>query len=145
MIAALRMPARRIAFAVALSALLHGVIMWLPQVQLPRSYILPPPLAARLEALPKLNPKPAPKLTTRPKRARPSKPPASVPANRVTEPDNPVVAAPETPSVPIADAVSAVEATSAIEAATAMVTVEEPEATHPLPRHAQLTFAVYKG
>ena len=52
MISALRTPARRITFAIALSALVHAVILWLPYIQLPHAKVELPPLTARLEPLP---------------------------------------------------------------------------------------------
>jgi hypothetical protein len=47
-----RTPARRIAFAVALSALIHAAILWLPHISLPHEDLRLPPLSARLEHLP---------------------------------------------------------------------------------------------
>jgi len=60
-IAALRTPTRRIIFAVALSALMHAVILWLPHIQLPHDKVQLPPLTARLEPLPKPVAQPAAK------------------------------------------------------------------------------------
>lgn len=53
MITLLRTLNRRIAFAIALSALMHAAILWLPQIRLPRNEVQLPPLTARLEPLPK--------------------------------------------------------------------------------------------
>jgi hypothetical protein len=52
-IAALNTPARRITIAIALSVLLHFVILWLPYFQIPHAKIDLPPLSVRLENLPK--------------------------------------------------------------------------------------------
>lgn len=143
-------PARRIVLAVAFSALIHAVIMWLPQVHLPHTEILPPPLAARLEPTPRLAAKPLPKPAPKPRRASPPKP-ATEPASPVREPDNTIAGATEPISLPAIEAASAVEtvsavaAASAVEAQPAATIAEEPEAAYPLPKHAQLTFSVYKG
>jgi hypothetical protein len=51
-IAALRPPARRISIAIALSALIHAVILWLPHLPLAHHEIHLPALSARLETLP---------------------------------------------------------------------------------------------
>lgn len=53
MTATLRTPIRRIVFAIALSALAHAVILWLPHWQLPHGKVPLPPLTARLELMPK--------------------------------------------------------------------------------------------
>ncbi|MHB0926279.1 MAG: DUF3108 domain-containing protein [Gallionellaceae bacterium] len=68
----LRTPARRISFAIALSAIIHAAILWLPHIQLPHNKVQLPPLTARLE--------PAPKPVAQPA-AKPE------PANRTTRPD----------------------------------------------------------
>jgi hypothetical protein len=71
-IAALRNPVGRLAFAIALSALLHAAILWLPYIHLPHAKVELPPLTARLEHLPKPAEQPA---------AKPE------PANPITRPD----------------------------------------------------------
>jgi hypothetical protein len=45
-------PVRRIAFFIALSALLHALLLWLPEIHLPHAKINLPPLTVRLQALP---------------------------------------------------------------------------------------------
>jgi len=50
-IAALRTPARRIFFALALSAMIHAAIIWLPNLRFPQAVHLPP-LTVRLEVSP---------------------------------------------------------------------------------------------
>jgi hypothetical protein len=60
-IAALNSPALRITFAISLSVLLHGALLWLPYIQLPHTQIVLPPLTARLEPLPKPAERPAAK------------------------------------------------------------------------------------
>src|SRR3989338_10763320 len=62
-------PSRRIAFAIGISMLLHGLLLWLPDIELPHFKSSLPRLVAKLQALPnapaKLKPKrkasPAPK------------------------------------------------------------------------------------
>lgn len=53
MITLLRTPVRRIVFAITLSALIHAAILWLPQIRWPHNEVQLPPLAVRLEPLPK--------------------------------------------------------------------------------------------
>ncbi len=139
------MPTRYITLAFALSVLLHSAALWLPQVHLPHNEALPPPLMAKLEPLPNRAVYPAPKPAAKSKHAVPPEPevePASpvpdpapvsaVEAESVVE-TAPVAAIPEpTPASPVAEASSE-------------VAVENTVAAHPLPRHAQLTFAVYQG
>ena len=142
--------ARRIAIAVALSVLIHAGIMWLPQVHLPYTEILLPPLAVKLEPLPKLAAKPLQKPAPKPRHAKPPKP-AVEPANPVREPDNTAADISEPASLPVIEAASAAESVPSIATASAVeaqptVTIEEKsEAEYPLPKHAQLTFSVYKG
>ena len=64
MIAALNSPARRLTFALSLSVLLHGALLWLPYIQLPHAQVVLPPLTARLEPLPKPAERPAAKQET---------------------------------------------------------------------------------
>ncbi len=49
MISHLNTPIRRIAFAIAISALIHVVILWLPYIRLPHTKVQLPPLTARIE------------------------------------------------------------------------------------------------
>lgn len=142
---------RRIAFAFAVSVLVHSLILWGPNIQLPRFQPSLPALTARLEALPSAPPaKPGPK--------RKSKPAASktAPASIAKADTVPPLASPPAASAPVA--ASAVVAASAPEAAGAAVAASTPAATEtlaaesdkaayrpPLPRHAQLTFTIYMG
>lgn len=141
MIAALRPPARRITFAIALSVLLHIVLLRLPHIQLPHVETPLPPLAAKLEPLPQRAATPAAK----PRRI----PPEPVSASPLAEPYSTVAAAPIAEPTPVVETPPPVETAPAIEAAPAVETApaveEEPQAAHPLPRRAQLTFAVDKG
>lgn len=58
MSAATRTPVRRLALAIALSALMHAASLWLPQLQFPDAVKLPP-LTARIERLPEPVTRPA--------------------------------------------------------------------------------------
>lgn len=52
MIAFLHTPARRISAAIALSLLVHAIVLWLPYFHLPRANVELPPLTVRLEPPP---------------------------------------------------------------------------------------------
>ncbi len=136
---------RSIALAFALSVLLHSATLWLLQVQVqqPHNEALPPPLMAKLEPLPKRAANPAPKPAAKPKHAVPPVPevePEVEPASPAPEPV-PVSAVEEASSV----AAIPEPTPAAVAAESAEVAVENTVAAHPLPRHAQLTFAVYQG
>ncbi len=130
-----------IVLAFALSVLLHSAALWLLQAQLPHNEALPPPLMAKLEPLPKRAANPAPKPAAKQKHAVPPEPevepaspaPEPAPVSAVEEEASSVAAIPETTSA------------SAVTAESAEVAVENTVAAHPLPRRAQLTFAVYQG
>ena len=142
MIAALRKPVFRIALALVLSIFLHSSVMWAPDMRLPHQEVVLPPLTARLEPLilPVVVPKPPPKPAPKPKKIRPPEPkaePASpsqsavIPATTLAEQEEAAVAEPEfVPNV---------------ETIPPAVAAAEPVAQHPLPKHAQLDFAVYQG
>lgn len=127
-------PARRIGLAVALSILLHLLVIWLPQVELPRFSKLPP-LTARLEEIPKERitaktvRKPKPK--TPPKKETPAPPP------------EPIAIAPVEPVALPASAVAAESAPVATD--TPPQVVEKPANRPPLPKQAELRFAVHNG
>ncbi len=133
----LRISTRRIALAIALSALVHGFLLWLPHVTLPHFSEQLPQLTAKLEPLPNLAPLPArkrkPKAATVP--ALPSSKTAPLAAS--------AVAATETIA---ASAVIAAEPVAASAAAATDTAAPATTATHPLlPKHAQLVFSVRKG
>jgi hypothetical protein len=100
-------------------------------VPLPQTETVLPPLAARLEPLPKLDVRPAPK-------PKPIPPPHPLMPPAAREPD--IAAVSEPASLPVIEAASAIAAVSAVEAQ-----ADKSEAAHPLPKHAQLTFYVYQG
>lgn len=151
-------PSRRIAFAIGISVLLHGFVLWGPNVQLPRFKSSLPALVAKLEPLPNIpaRPKARPKHKNK-KRSKPAAQPQVAPnkepplatASQVV-PASAVAAASEvTPASSVA-AASAVAAASEVLPASAPAAAETlaPEAIHrvprpPLPQHAELTFDMH--
>jgi hypothetical protein len=130
--------ARRIAFAFAVSLLVHGILLWGSNLQLPHFNAALPPLIAKLEALPT-----ATQAKTKPKhKAKPAvQDPAPEPLPEVATPpqDFPLAASePSAASEPVAASAPAEAPTLASEGDKV---VERP----PLPRRAQLTFAINKG
>lgn len=134
-------PKQRIALAVILSVLLHGLVLWLPEMHLPQHEMQLPPLVAKLEPLPKLDASAARKRT--PPKARPGPQPepivqslpelpiaasAPLPASAPEPASAPAMAKPE-PTPPPAEAEA--------------VPPEAPRS--PLPKHARLNFDVYQG
>lgn len=142
MIFRLDTPLRRIAFAIGISLLLHGLALWGPSVHLPRSKSSLTTLTARLEALPTAAPV---KFKQKSKQKRKAKPipqkiaPEPI-AEPIAEPMVEPVAQPEASPPDTQLAASAPEETETL-ASEAEKAVERP----PLPRHAQLTFAINKG
>ena len=133
-IPALSLPKRstgRIALAIALSALVHAIALFAPLIKLPPVEVPLPPLTAKLEPLPKIAAKPAP-----PKKPKPKPRPVPVEALPADQPAESVST--EEPQIDAGPQPSAID--EAIDK-----TVEEARPAHPLPKHAQLTFAAYKG
>ncbi len=127
-------PAGRIALAIALSLLIHAVLLFGPNlVELQPVEALLPPLTAKLEPLPAVKPAPKPKPPVRHKR-KPELPPAPLAAATISQPDTPAV--PEEAAPPVEEVAPPAEK--------APVAEEAPPA-HPLPKHAQLNFIIYKG
>lgn len=123
---------RRIALAIVISILLHGLLLWGPNTELPQFKSSLPPLVARLEALPNAPAKPRPKRKVSP---------APKPESRI-EPAPQAAPAEEVPLAASAvAAVSAPPATETLAQSESASVVERP----PLPRRAQLIFAAYKG
>ncbi len=115
----------RIALAIALSLLAHALLLFAPMIQLAPAEIPLPPLTAKLEPLPKIAAKPAPVKKRKPKPALPKPVVTEQPAVADKVADDQTVQ-PEAPAEPPPAA-------------------EETKPAHPLPKHAQLTFAAYKG
>ncbi len=148
MSAHLSQPERRLALAALLSVLVHGWVLWLPEIHLPQHELELPPLIAHLEPLPKMSAKIAPKAKPKPK-ARPKPQAESV---LKAAPELPVVAsAPVPASSPLADETALAAASAPVPTSTPIASEAEPEASPPepqrppLPKHAKLHFNVYKG
>ena len=126
---------RRIAYAIGSSLLVHALLLWGPEIRLPSFRPSIPTLTARLEALPgaSAKPKTKPKARHRVKSAKPRQAP------QATLPPAPPQALPVIASAPVAASAPAEAGPIASEADRAAA--ERP----PLPAHAQLTFAIYKG
>ena len=121
---------RRIALAIGISVLLHGLVLWGPNIRLPHFKSSLPTLTAKLEALPAAPAKPKQKPKSRPPEqktiSKPS-PQAGLPTQ-----DVPATSAPVAASAPVQTESLAAEENKA---------AERP----PLPKHAQLTFDINKG
>lgn len=118
----------RISLAIALSLLLHAIAMFAPMIELPKTEAPLPPLTAKLEPLPKIAAQPAAPKKPKPKRVEPPSQPADAPAQEAQNAEEPQIdAEPQPPE----------EKTPAEEAPA--------QPAHPLPRHAQLTFAAHQG
>jgi hypothetical protein len=128
---ALDKPSRRIAFAIGFSVLLHGLALWGPNAQLPHFRSSLPALTAKLEALPAAPAKSRPKRNVKPAAQKAAPEPAPQ-----TEP--PPQDAPLAASAPVAASAPAETETLASEAGKE---AERP----PLPKQAQLTFAIHLG
>lgn len=135
----------RIALAIALSLLIHAAFLFGPNLtRLAPVEVVLPPLNAKLEPLPAAKPKsipePHPKHRTEPHK------PALRPRSRQTEP-RPVISTPAPSEIAKPEeAREAVPPDAAPQARDAEIpAVENAEPMYPLPRHAQLTFVVYKG
>ena len=146
MIALLRTPARRIAFAVALSVLAHALILWLPHITLPRPESQLPLLTAKLEPVPVLPHKPPPRKHKTVKRHKPAKP-KSVPPPPAPKVLASKTAPPETPAIPVAKKETPPVATTTQDTADTGDSYDHRNKTDipHLPKHAQLLFAAYLG
>ena len=140
---------RRFAYAVFISLLLHGLILWGPHIRLPRFESTLPPMVAKLEPLPTApakhkskrriktaTPKPAP---VSPPRTEPPAEDAQLAASSPVAASNPVAASELA-------AASAPEAASTVVESETLTTQTYKAVERPaLPKSAQLTFDVYKG
>ncbi|MEQ1557093.1 MAG: hypothetical protein ABL915_09920, partial [Gallionella sp.] len=132
----------RISFAIALSLALHGLVIFSVPIKPPAPIEPPlPPLLAKLEPLPArvAAPKPA-RPKPRPKPARPA--PVAAPLTAPSEPP-----AADTAAMPSPDELADAGNSAAVPALPAETVAAAPPAppSHPLPKHAQLKFTVYKG
>ena len=150
-------PARRIALAVALSLIVHGLALWLPAIKFPDSKpeIQLHSLTAKLIPLPKMSgkisahkhkPRPAPQ----PEPVVQSVPEQPMAASAPLAASEPVAAStPIAASEPVAAsaplAASAPAASESVSAASAPAATDVEQQRPPLPKHAQLRFSVYQG
>ncbi len=125
-------PSRRIVFAIGISVLLHGLLLWGPGIQLPRFESSLPTLTAKLEALPAAPAKPKTR-KTKPAAQKIAPEPAAK-----TETAAPPQEIPPAASEPVA-------ASAPVETKTLAAAVDEAAERPPLPRQAQLTFAINLG
>ena len=125
-------PSRRISFAVGVSILVHMLALWGPDIRLPQFKSSLPALTAKLEALPSA---PA-------KQKRKSKPAAPKPPPESTSQAKSVPQKNEPQQLP-QDVVQ--DATPPVDTEPASSGAGEEVKRPPLPKRAQLTFAVYKG
>lgn len=161
--------AHRIGIAVALSVVVHSLIMWLPEVHLPESKKPLPPLIAKLEAIPK----PVAKIQTAKPNIQPQpqeKPIVAAQPTPIIEPLSPLPeSAPQATSAPVIDDISIAENTPVIASSTEpvsapvvaeiappkiaeppviaeekIVSIEEPQRP-PLPKRASLHYDIYQG
>ena len=127
-----------IVLAILLSVLIHLALLFTPMIELAPTEIPLPPLQAKLEDLPKLAPVAAPKRPATPK----PKPKPKVAEPLPTPPAEPSVeesSAPQAPEPSVAE-----DTPEEVQPVAAPVELPPPSA-HPLPKHAQLTFSVYKS
>ena len=132
----LRTYAHRIVLALLFSALVHALVIWLPDLKLPSFKAPLPQLTAKLEALPDIAAHPLPKTKPKPKPATPPPPPENIPASL-----------PASAVVLVEPAASAPTDTDTLESQPVAEVPTAPSAATPprLPIHAQLHFAVNKG
>lgn len=128
---------RRVAFAIVVSMLLHSLLLWGPNIQLPNFKPSLPQLTAKLEALPAAPAKPKPKHKTKPvaQKIAPAPEPKTEALPQATPPAT---------STPVAASEPAV-ASAPVETGTLAPDADKPTDRPPLPMHAQLTFAINKG
>ncbi len=121
--------------------LAHAMLLFGPNlISLAPVEVPLPPLTARLEPLPVLKPAPVKKAVHKPHVHSKPKP---VITHEVTAPVAVTTPAPDTTETPPVQ--TPVTQTSPIESPASAVPAENSQPAHPLPRHAELTFKVYKG
>lgn len=133
MIALPQTAAGRIALAIALSLLVHALMLFAPLVKLPPQEPPLPPLTAKLEPLPVIAAAPKPKRAPKPR----PKPVAK--AAPIAEPiPEAISAASQVSETPTPEVISEPELSMT-------QPVEPTKPAHPLPKHAQLTFIAFQG
>jgi hypothetical protein len=150
-------PYRRITLAIVLSVLLHGLVLWLPNFQLPEHGPLLHTLEAKLIPLPKLSGKIGrhkhklkPKIQPAPQpepvaQAIPNLPAAASAPLAASEPVAASSAVAASEPVAASAPLAASEPVAAEPAASAPVATETEPQRPPLPKHAKLRFSVYIG
>lgn len=146
-------PARRIALAVALSLIVHGLALWLPAIKFPDSKpeIQLHSLTAKLIPLPKMSEKisahkhkPKPRPAPQPEPVVQPIPEQPMAASEPVAASAPIAASePVAASAPLA--ASAPAASESVAAASAPAATDVEQQRPPLPKHAQLRFSVYQG
>lgn len=126
---------RRVAFAVVVSLLFHGLVLWGPNIRLPDFNPSLPQLTAKLEALPSAPARPRPKRKPRPAARQAEPTPAPEPLPQAIIPAT---------SAPVAASEPAV-ASAPVETGTLATEAGKPTDRPPLPMHARLTFTINKG
>ena len=127
-----------IVLAILLSVLIHLALLFTPMIELAPTEIPLPPLQAKLEDLPKLAPVAVPKRPVTPK-------PKPKPKVAEALPPPPAERGMAESSPPLTPETTSPEIT-AEEVQPDAVPAELPApSAHPLPKHAQLTFSVYKS
>jgi Protein of unknown function (DUF3108) len=141
-IALLRTPARRIALAVAISVLIHVLMLWLPHLTPPHFDSQLPLLTAKLEPVPMRSHKPASRKHKTAKQHKPVKPKPAPPAPKILASK---AATPAAPVVPAAE--NEMPATASQDATGVGDSYDNRNKTDipHLPKHAQLRFAAYLG
>lgn len=133
----------RIALAIAVSLLVHALMLFVPLAPLPPQELPLPPLTAKLEPLPVIAAAPKPKRAPAKPRPKPAKVPVAAP---LTEPVPDTTQPPETPASPeLAETPEPKTASEPEQAVEQPVVVEPAKPVHPLPKHAQLTFIAFQG
>lgn len=124
--------ARRIVFAIVISLLLHGLLLWGPNIELPQFKSSLPPLVAKLEALPNAPATPKPQRKIRP----------------APNPEPKIETAPQAASAEVVPPVEDIPLAASATPATETLAQYEPDSVverPPLPRRAHLIFTANKG
>jgi hypothetical protein len=125
--------------AIVVSILIHLVLLFTPMIELAPTEIPLPPLQAKLEEIPKLAPPSAAKKKPAVHKTKPKpQPPAAAPTPEPTP-------STEAISEPTPAEHDTAEATPELTPPSVAATDLPPPSAHPLPKHAQLTFSVYKS
>jgi len=130
--------------AIVVSILIHLLLLFSPMIELAPTEIPLPPLEAKLVDIPKLSKPAAQKKSAAPKKP---KPPAAQPTPAPLPSNDGATEATPTESTPTEHELAepSIETSTETVAPAAEPTDLPPPSAHPLPKHAQLTFSVYKS